>query len=134
MPTIVDIEKNGVSKRVRTPEAEIESRGAGERGGKLGDELVEPRLVDLVSRSRCFANESELLQRDVEKVIGVGANERNRGQTAPDLVERRLQDVGRNANRDQRVNAWRPGPPLSRVMATVGHGGSGAKRLPDTPV
>ena len=129
MTPIVNIEEDRILECVRAAETQLECWSASERARKLIDEFVKPLLIDLVRAFGFVANEAELLQGNMKKMIGMRANDRKRGERPPDLVERRFQRCGGNPHDAHRVDAL-ASTPLSRVVATIGNRVKRAERLP----
>ena len=91
MTAIVDIEEDRILKGVRATEAQLELWRSSQGTGKLIDELVEPLLIDFVRTFRFVADKAELLHGNMEKMIGMGANDGEWRERPPDFIERRFQ-------------------------------------------
>ena len=119
MATIVHVEKNGILKCVGAAEPEIEFRRAGERGRKLRDEFIEASLIDVVRSAWFFLDEPQLLQRDVQEMIGMLTNVGEGSETAAQFIERGLNRFRSNTNDDEREDGRSVRSPFSVVVPTI---------------
>ncbi len=75
-PVVVDIEKGGVSEGIDAAKHHLERGEIADRTLCHRDEFLKTVERELIAVLGCIAQESQFLNRDVEKAIGMQADER----------------------------------------------------------
>lgn len=130
---VVNVEKSGVGERIDPAKYDLELREIANRAFRHRNELIEPVESEFVPMYRSIAQESQFLDRDVEKVIGMQTDERKPPQGPPDVgnLRRDRRDRYSHAAHDEFAGMV---PPMHGVVATVLHLRHLPKVLPDPAV
>src|SRR4029079_3090969 len=96
---------------------------------KGGAELVESLYRELIGPGCCPADKDDLLDHDVQKVIGMQADFAGTVQGGSDLVQFGLEPFGRDPDQTAGKSTVVRAPDLV-VMATVGQSRIASERMP----
>src|SRR6476661_8897749 len=130
---IADFEKGRVLERVGRSNRDLETRDVIQGGRKGGAELVESLYRELIGPGCCPADKADLLDHDVQKVIGMQADFAGTVQGGSELVQFGLESVGRDPDQTAGKSPLVCAPDLV-VMPTVSQRRIACERLPKSSI
>ena len=130
---VVDLEEGGILERVGCADRDVELIDVVEHMGERRAELVESLDRELIRPGRCSTDKSDLLDHDVEEVVGVQPNFARPVKRGTEPIQLGLELAGRNP--DQAAGeATIMGAPHLIVMPAVGQRRIAGERLPESAI